>query len=580
MPADVSFRLKAVRCRTFFASPSSRSLPLIDRLLKARGADHSSRHYTLKTLQTSDDLKGCNQAAVFLADAMQAGRSITLVGDYDVDGATSTALAVLALRAMGGARVDYFVPDRFEHGYGLSPSVVAALESRKPDILLTVDNGISSLEGVAMAKSLGMSVVITDHHLPGSKLPDADAIVNPNQQGCGFPWKSTAGVGVIFYLLAALRRELKARGWFTPVIRPEPPMSAWLDLVALGTVADVVPLEFNNRVLVAAGLKRIRAGNCRPGIKALLAISGKNLARTSASDLAFFVAPKLNAAGRLQDISVGIECLMTDNPDTALFLAGQLNELNRVRKEIEFDMREQAVKIASSLASKLNNLPAAFCLYDASWHEGVLGIVAARIKDQFHRPVITLAKSESGELKGSGRSIPGLHLRDALDEVATTNPGLLAKFGGHAMAAGLTMPAAHLDRFRECFQAVVASRLTPECLEAILETDGELREDELTLHCALEIADAGPWGQGFPEPLFQGRFLVLSQRLIGEKHLKFRLQDPRSGREVDAIAFNTDTRANFCVKQAVDLVYRLGSNEYRGVITLQLVIEQLAAVPV
>ncbi len=574
-------RPKAVRRRSFLDESDHAELPLIERIYRARGADPRSSHHNLGALDSAERLLGCRKGAGLLADAIMAGKRILVVGDYDVDGATSTALCVLALRALGAQHVDYFVPDRFVHGYGLSPMVVAAVSERTPDLLLTVDNGISSVDGVAAARASGMAVIITDHHLPGPELPQADAIVNPNQPGCPFPWKSTAGVGVAFYLLAALRQELKARAWFAEGEgvgggpRAEPSMGTWLDLVALGTVADVVPLEFNNRVLVASGLKRIRAGRCRPGILALLRLAGRNPARASASDLAFAVAPRLNAAGRLQDIGIGIECLLAEDQASAERLAEELQELNLARKDIEDDMREQALGIATALAARLQGLPPAFCLYDASWHQGVLGIVAARIKDQFNRPVIVLARGESGELKGSGRSIPGLHLRDVLDEVAATSPGLLSRFGGHAMAAGLTLAPEGLESFRERFQIVVAARLGSSALEAVLETDGELAAEELTLQSALAIAEAGPWGQGFPEPLFEGRFLVVDQRVMAEKHLRLRLQDPRSGRLVEGVAFNAAGDWLPEIDQSVEVVFRLGCNEYRGITSLQLVIEQL-----
>lgn len=565
---------RQVRPRNFYRSPENQQLPLLQRLYAARGADPSLTQYALNALARTDEFSGIQVAAEILSEAITERLRILIVGDYDVDGATSTALCVLAIRAMGG-QVDYFVPDRFVHGYGLSPSVVESVIDRQPDLLMTVDNGIASLDGVALARTHGMRVVITDHHLAGARLPEADAIVNPNQPGCSFRWKSTAGVGVAFYVLAAVRQALKAKGWFSAQ-RTEPNLAAWLDLVALGTVADVVPLEFNNRVLVSAGIKRIRSGHCRPGITALLSVSGRVQARLVASDLAFSVGPRLNAAGRLQDIGVGVECLLTEDSAQALRLAGQLDELNKARREIESDMRDHALQIVSALVRKQESCPVAFCLYDPDWHEGVLGIVASRVKEAYHRPVITLSRSESGDLKGSGRSIPGLHLRDALDEVATLNPGLISRFGGHAMAAGLTLPPENLEAFRHRFIEVVASRLGPEALESVLETDGELAAEELILPTAQEISEGGPWGQGFPEPLFQGSFELVSHRIVGEKHLKFRVRDPRSGRELEAIAFNADVRKAYAIGEMLHLVYRLDVNEYRGVTTLQLLIEYIS----
>ncbi len=552
----------------------SRVLSLIYAARGVRTADELT--YRLQKL-CPPLLKGMDQATALLAEAMATNQKILIVGDFDADGATSTALAVRCLRAMGHRRVDYIVPNRFEYGYGLTPEIVQVAAAGKPDLIVTVDNGISSLDGVATALSLGIKVIITDHHLPGAQMPPAHAVVNPNQPGCDFPSKAAAGVAVIFYVLLALRSRLRQTGWFSAA-RPEPNLSEHLDLVALGTVADVVPLDFNNRILVDQGLKRMRAGLACPGINAILDVAGRNPAQIAAQDLGFAVGPRLNAAGRLDDMSVGIRCLLADDPDQARELAQELDSLNRDRRAIEAVMQKEALLELERLSAELDeDLPCGLCLYQENWHQGVIGILASRIKDRLHRPVIVFADDEQGALKGSGRSIPGIHLRDVLDEVATGHPGLLSKFGGHAMAAGLSLAKKDLAEFGAAFGDVVARHLGEQGLQAVVETDGELQGADLCIELAERIERGGPWGQGFPEPAFDGTFTLINQKLVGEKHLKLTLApEQHSQTVVDAIAFNVD-RDQWpdpnC--RTVRAAYRLSVNEYRGRRTVQMVIEYL-----
>lgn len=562
--------------REFFQQPAQLQQPLIDRLYRARGFEPCEQPYDLARLESPENLKGLDKAVGVLADAVTQGQYIVVVGDYDADGATSTALCVLVLQALGAARVSFYVPDRFREGYGLSPEVVNSCLRLKPDLLMTVDNGISSVEGVRSAQRAGMKVIITDHHLAGAELPEADATVNPNQPGCDFPWKSTAGVGVAFYVMAGLRRELQKRGWFDEAGRKAPRLSEWLDLVALGTVADVVPLEYNNRVIVAQGLKRIRSGNCRPGIRALVDIAGRDLKRVSSADLGFALGPRLNAAGRLDDISIGIHCLITSDELEARRLAEQLDALNRSRRELEQTMREEAEQIVQRLQRRGQPLGPALCLYEKGWHEGVVGLVASRIKEAYHRPVLAFAASEDGRIKGSGRSIPGFHLRDALEAVATANPGLIDKYGGHAMAAGLSLAAENLEPFRQAFMEFATRNVDDSMLQQTLLTDGPLNPDELSLDSAWKIMNAGPWGQQFPEPVFEGCFRVVDTRILGGKHLKMRVRDPHSGRDMDAIAFGQTGPENLLPGAEVQLVFRLDANEYRQVTRLQLVVDHLS----
>jgi single-stranded-DNA-specific exonuclease len=488
-------------------------------------------------------------------------------------------VAVLALRMMGAAQVDYLVPNRFEYGYGLSPEIVEVALQRQPHLLVTVDNGISSLEGVARANACGMDVVVTDHHLAGAELPAACAIVNPNQPDCGFMAKSTCGVGVIFYVMIALRRALGAAGWFEQRQLTAPNLASLLDLVALGTVADVVALEHNNRVLVHQGLQRIRAGKLRPGLRALIEVSGRSQSRLVASDLGFALAPRLNAAGRLEDMSIGIECLLTDDPDHARALARTLDELNQERRGIEQEMQQQALSSLARLELDETELPMGLCLYDESWHQGVIGILASRIKDRVHRPVIAFASGDHGEIKGSARSISGFHIRDGLDAIAARYPGLLNKFGGHAMAAGMTLDTARFAEFRVAFDEQVRQQLDKQALTRCLLTDGALGAADLTIELAEILREGGPWGQQFPEPLFDGEFGLLQQRIVGQRHLKLVLMEPGSGLALDAIWFNIDTALwPDATVQRVRVVYRLDVNEFRGQRTLQLMVDHLQAV--
>lgn len=531
--------------------------------------------YGLEQLQPPSALRGMQQAVQLLSDALQKQQRILFVADFDADGATSCALGVRALRLMGAHDVRYVVPNRFEFGYGLTPEIVNVAAQQQPDLIITVDNGISSVEGVARAKQLGIQVLITDHHLPSALLPAADAIVNPNQPGDEFPSKHLAGVGVIFYVMLALRTQLRTTGWFAIKNILEPNLAQLLDLVALGTVADVVVLDHNNRVLVAQGLVRIREGRCQAGLRALIEVSQRQQNRLTAGDLAFALAPRLNAAGRLEDMSLGIECLLCDDYSQALTMAQRLDELNRERRSIESEMQTQALDALKAMRLD-TELPYGLCLFDPDWHQGVIGILAARIKERTHRPVIAFAPSNEHEIKGSARSVPGLHIRDALDSVAAQHPGLLTKFGGHAMAAGLTLRRADYDAFSAAFDLEVRKHLTETELQRVLLSDGDLSANELQLELAEALRSAGPWGQGFPEPLFDGIFEVVSQRIVGDKHLKLVLRYPDDARIIDAIAFNASPLTPYASR--LHIAYRLDVNEYRGQRSLQLVIEHLEPV--
>ena len=549
--------------------------PLLARLYASRGLCTSAETQLGLDALPAPTMLGLDAAVSALEAAIASRQRLLIVGDFDCDGATSTSLAILGLKALGAAEVDFLVPNRFEYGYGLSPEIVAVAAERRPDLIITVDNGIASIDGVAAAASHGIPVIVTDHHLPGDALPDALAIVNPNQPGCPFPDKSLAGVGVMFYVLLALRAQLRDSGHF--VDRQAPNLAEFLDLVALGTVADVVPLSHANRILVEQGLRRIRAGRCRPGISALLRVSGREASRLVASDLGFTVGPRLNAAGRLDDMSIGIRCLLSESPSEALNLAAELDDLNRERRSIEQSMKDDAMRALSHLQLDASRVPAGLCLYDPTWHQGVVGILASRIKEQFHRPVIAFAEVDDGEIKGSARSIPGLHMRDTLDLVAKRHPKLLSKFGGHAMAAGLSLAKADFDDFKEAFVDAVAEQLSEEQLEAVVHSDGELSPAELSLDNAELLRNAGPWGQAFPAPLFHGRFSLQQQRIVGERHLKMTLaplDQPQA--IIDAIAFNVDTAQwpDPAVRE-VELVYKLDSNLWRDRLSLQLLVEHL-----
>ena len=554
--------------------------PLLQRIYQSRGiSDQASLERKLSCLPQPQSMRGLDAAVQRLVAALQQQQSLLILGDFDADGATSSALMVLALRAMGFQSVDFLVPNRFDYGYGLTPEIVDLAAQKSPDVIITVDNGISSVEGVARANQLGVEVIITDHHLPGAQLPAATAIVNPNQQGCDFPSKNLAGVGVAFYLLIALRTELRQQQWFAQQQIAEPNLSQWLDLVALGTVADVVPLDQVNRALVHQGLLRIRAGQSRPGIQALLRIAGKNPARLVATDLGFALGPRLNAAGRLDDISLGIQCLLCEDPQQALQTAQALDELNQDRKSIETGMQQQALAIVEQLGLDDQSMPPALCLFQPDWHQGVVGLLASRIKEKYHRPVVAFARGDNGDLKGSCRSIPGLHIRDALDAVAAQNPGLITKFGGHSMAAGLSLTEDKLDEFEQAFELRVAELLSEDDLQAKLITDGSLDAQQFNMHTAELLRDGGPWGQLFPEPCFQGEFRLVQQRIVGERHLKLVLA-PENQPElaIDAIWFNHDTaRWPNPEAQTVRCVYRLDINEFRGVENLQLMVQYLEA---
>ena len=566
-----------------FDTPLSDSLhPLLQQIYRARGVTTQEEiDPSLSLLLKPDKLKGLAQALALIVEALEQQQRILIVGDFDADGATSSALAVLALTAMGASSVNFLVPNRFEYGYGLTPEIVEVAKQFSPDLIITVDNGISSIEGVAAANAAGIKVLVTDHHLPGRQLPKAAAIVNPNQRGCEFASKNLAGVGVIFYLMSALRSTLRQRGWFKQRHISEPNMGDYLDLVALGTVADVVPLDHNNRILVAQGLRRIRAGRCRPGINALLDIAKRNPQRLVSADLGFAIGPRLNAAGRLDDMSLGIQCLLTDDGYLAGEMAQQMDELNQDRKSIEGSMQREALASLKNLDVEEATIPYGLCIYDANWHQGVIGILASRIKDRYHRPVIAFADTDDeGVIKGSARSIPGLHIRDALDAVATKHPALLSKFGGHAMAAGMSLLQKDYPAFAKAFDAEVQRQLTEEDLQPLIHSDGELQQQDFTMDLAQRLRDGGPWGQHFPEPLFDGQFRLLQQRIVGEKHLKMVLAVDAAGQQViDAIAFNVDIQCwpNPQVDK-VNVAYKLDINEFRGRETLQLLVDYIEPV--
>jgi single-stranded-DNA-specific exonuclease len=569
---------KIIRRRALAANPCEiDGLPyFLKRAVAARGVtDAKQLRYELAQL-LKPSLKGLDDALELLLEVLQRQGRVMIVGDFDADGATSTAVAVRSLRAMGYAHVEFIVPNRFEYGYGLSPEIVEVAAQWRPDLIITVDNGISSIDGVDRAHELGIKVLVTDHHLPGQQLPTADAIVNPNQDGCLFESKAAAGVGVIFYVMMALRGRLRSQGWFTQ--REEPNLASFLDLVALGTVADVVPLDFNNRIMVAQGLQRIRAGVACAGIRALLAVAGRDANKIVAADLGFAIAPRLNAAGRLDDMTLGIRCLLADSDAEAMNIAHELDQLNRDRRSIENLMQTEALHSLEQLNAELDGqLPQGLCLYREDWHQGVIGILASRIKDRLHRPVIVFADDGHGALKGSGRSISGIHLRDILDEVATSHPGLLSKFGGHAMAAGLSLEKAHLDEFSRAFNQVVKSHLGEDGLEAKIDSDGELDAADLSLDSAERIQLMGPWGQAFTEPVFDGEFRLIQQKLVGEKHLKMTLAHVNDEQNlIDAIAFNVDRNlwpSEDCDR--VKLAYKLSINEFRGRRSLQLMVDYL-----
>ena len=546
---------------------------VLKRVYASRGiTDPGQLALGLDQLLPPASLEGVTDAAELLADAIEGEARVLIVGDFDADGATSCAMAVSVLQQMGLREVAYLVPNRFEFGYGLTPEIVEMAAAQMPDLIVTVDNGISSVEGVSAAQALGISVLITDHHLPGDSLPTADVIVNPNQPECQFPSKSLAGVGVMFYVLSAVRAALRERGWFRAEGIEEPNLGDALDLVALGTVADVVPLDRNNRILVAAGLARIRSGRARPGIEALFEVAGRDHRQASAGDLGFIVGPRLNAAGRLDDMSIGIECLLAESSASARGFAEKLHQLNRERRDIEQSMQQDALAQLESIDLEGDDSLFAMTLYDSAWHQGVIGILASRIRERVHRPTLVFADAEEGMLKGSGRSIAGLHLRDVLDQVATRHPGLLTKFGGHAMAAGLSLKKDDLDHFKQALNDAVADALGHTPPERSEESDGTLAPGDFGLLLAEQLASGGPWGQHFPEPLFDGHFSVRSHRIVGEKHLKLTLD--ADGTEIEGIAFNIDVPEwQAAPLKTFHALYRLDVNEYRGERRAQLVIQ-------
>lgn len=551
--------------------------PLLRRLYASRGVRSAGElERSVKGMLSWQQLSGIDKAVALLYRALQEELRIVVVGDFDADGATSTALSVLALRALGCGNVTCLVPNRFDDGYGLSPEVVDQAHARGAQMILTVDNGISSHAGVDRAHELGIPVLVTDHHLPGETLPDAEAIVNPNLRDCTFPSKSLAGVGVAFYLMLALRAHLRDQGWFAARGLAEPNLAELLDLVALGTVADVVPLDANNRILTWQGLSRIRAGKCRPGIKALLEIANRDAQKLAASDLGFALGPRLNAAGRLDDMSVGVALLLCDNVGEARVLASELDALNQTRKEIEQGMQAEALALCEKLERSSETLPGGLAMYHPEWHQGVVGILASRLKERFHRPVIAFAPAGDGLLKGSGRSIQGLHMRDALERLDTLYPGMMLKFGGHAMAAGLSLEAARFEEFQQRFGALVTEWLDPALLQGEVVSDGPLSPAEMTLEVAEMLRDAGPWGQMFPEPLFDGHFRLLQQRIVGERHLKVMVEPVGGGPLLDGIAFNVDTTLwpDNGVRE-VSLAYKLDVNEFRGNRSVQLIIDDI-----
>ncbi|NAW59105.1 MULTISPECIES: single-stranded-DNA-specific exonuclease RecJ [unclassified Vibrio] len=558
--------------------------PLLKRIYINRGIRSPDQlEKAAKALHSYQQLGGIEAAVELLFEAIKDQRRIIIVGDFDADGATSSALSVLALRMLGSHNVDYLVPNRFEDGYGLSPEVVDQAIELGAEVIMTVDNGVSSIEGVRYAKQQGLQVLVTDHHLPGHELPEVDAMVNPNLQTCAFPSKALAGVGVAFYLMMALCVHMRKTGWFSEQGMVEPKLMELIDLVALGTVADVVPLDENNRILVHQGLQRIRAGKARPGIQALIEVAKRDARRLVASDFGFALGPRINAAGRLDDMSFGVELLLSNNIHAARRMASELDGLNQTRKEIEAGMKQEAMAFCERLQFGENSeLPHGLVLFQRDWHQGVIGILASRIKEQFHRPVIAFADGGEGMIKGSCRSIPGLHMRDTLDRIDTQNPGLILKFGGHAMAAGLTIQEQNFERFARLFDLAVKQDLDDAALKGVVLSDGELKPEEFSMHVAEMLRSGGPWGQAFNEPVFDGEFKVLHQKLVGEKHLKLMLEPLFKGHPtnimLDGIAFNVDLRRwpDASVK-TVRLAYKLDINEFRGNQSLQLMVEHLEA---
>lgn len=552
--------------------------PILDRLYRNRGITDVAQIQTqIKKLHHYKELKGIELAASLIYEAIKQELSICIIGDFDADGATSTAICMLSLKAFGHTNVDYLVPNRFDFGYGLSPEIVDVAHQNKTDFIITVDNGISCVDGVSHAKDLGMKVVVTDHHLPGFTLPDADAIVNPNQPGCEFLSKNLAGVGVAFYVMLAVKAKLQEQGWFEKKNIPAPNLANYLDIVALGTVADVVPLDENNRVLVHQGLQRIRSGIARPGIRAILDVAARPCHKLSSTDLGFVLGPRLNAAGRLDDMSLGIECLLAEDEQMARQMAARLDALNLERREIESSMKEEAEKALQAFMSHGNDLPAGVVLYQSDFHQGVIGILAGRIKEKYYRPTIVFAQQDDFVIKGSARSVPGVHIRDLLETVNMQHPGLIDKFGGHAMAAGLSLKTSKLSQFKDAFETAVALATKDLPMHNLILSDGVLGSEEINIDNASIIKLAVPWGQTFEEPLFDGVFQMRSQRIVGKNHLKMVVS--LDGVEFDAIAFNINLESwpNAKTRQ-VKLAYKLDINEFRGQISVQLLVQALESV--
>lgn len=549
--------------------------PVLQRIFLARNISHESElDYSLKNLLPFSDLLNIQDAVNLLTTAIQKQKRLLIVADFDADGATSCALAIKALTAMGANNVEYIVPNRFEYGYGLTPEIVELAADLEPDLIITVDNGISSIDGVDKARQLGIDVLVTDHHLAGDKLPNANVIINPNQPGDQYKSKSLAGVGVMFNVLVALRAHLRELNWFGANKIEEPNLAEFLDLVALGTVADVVPLDKNNRILVSQGLARIRKGYCCEGIKALVKISNRTWSKLKASDFGFAIGPRLNAAGRLTDMSVGIECLLTDDASYAENLAKQLDQLNLERRKIQDEMHVQALDNLSLDTLDINN-QLGLCLFHKEWHQGVVGILASKIKERFHRPVIAFAQEDENTLKGSARSISGVHIRDVLEAIDTKHPGVIKKFGGHAMAAGLTIENQKFDEFNKLFCQQLAVLIEPDQLNNVVYSDGELGIKDFSLHFAQQIEQAGPWGQGFPEPVFDGVFSIVNRKIVGGNHLKMDLQPQNTTQVIDAIAFNLTDEDWPADIMDVHIAYRLDINEFNGRTKLQLFVEHL-----
>ncbi len=549
--------------------------PLLQRIYHSRGIQSSIElELSLKHLHHVNLLKGVDAAASRIADAICKQSQIMIIGDFDADGATSTALCMLALRDLGAKHIRYLVPNRFDFGYGLSPEIVDVAAEQHAELIITVDNGIACVDGVERARQHGIDVVITDHHLAGEALPNATAIVNPNQPECQFPSKHLAGVGVAFYVMLAVRQQLVSVNWFRSQSIPEPNLANYLDIVALGTVADVVKLDHNNRILVHQGLQRIRSGQCRAGITAILSVAKRKPQALVASDLGFAVGPRLNAAGRLDDMSLGIECLMTEDDEHAASIAESLNQLNVQRREIETEMQQEA-ELAIASVRLDGEIPRGLALYEPQWHQGVIGIVAGRIKERFYRPTIAFAHQDEHVVKGSARSIPGVHIRDVLDQVNTENPQLIEKFGGHAMAAGLSLKKENLSAFEAAFQSVLNKTVAADVFSPVIESDGQLLAEEYDLSVAELLKQAGPWGQGFPEPVFDAEMILVSQRVVGEKHLKVRLVGP-CGLSLDGIHFNMDQDSwPMSGQPSVRVVFTLDVNEFRQQRSLQLLIKHI-----